>query len=261
MLNKAKNFQEKTNFILFLGTGLYQISIGLIANLLVSILLGSSIIIFYPIINPLILKIFVYIGWGLIIIGIITTIFPLLKSAMTKKKILFKLFFIILKISALLTLILIPIGIFLGIGLRSELKVIKINEAEQKRRREKKIAPIYYFLIFLTGFTHLILGIILLFLLIPFISNEIDFVFPYITYGLLSIFRFIGWICFIPGAILIFCSIWSKRLSNFKETANNGYFIRTLRVLLLSASTLLMIIFPIGTFFGLILIQEFYHSR
>jgi len=261
MLNKVKNFQEKTNFTIFLGTGLYQISIGLIVNLLVSILLGASIIIFYPIINPLILRLFITIGWVLIIIGIITSIFPLLKTGIMKKNIISKSFIIILKFSAYLSLILIPIGIFLGNGLRSELKAVKINRYEQKRKKEKNFYYIYSFLLLLAGFIHLTLGTILLFVLIPIISEEIAFLFPYITYNFFIILQVFGWICFIPGAILIFCSIWSKKLCNYKENVNYSYYLKVIRILILTASTFLIIIFPIGTFFSLILIQEFYHLK
>ncbi|MFW9936328.1 MAG: hypothetical protein ACFFD5_01660 [Candidatus Thorarchaeota archaeon] len=258
MLKKVKNFQENTNLTIFLGAGLYQISIGLIVNLLVSILLGASIIIFYPIINPLILRFFIITGWVLIIIGIITSIFPLLKTGIMKNNIISKLFIIILKFSAYLSLILIPIGIFLGNGLRSELKAIKINKAEQKRKKEKKFYSIYSFLLLLAGFIHLMLGIALLFVLIPIILEEIAFLFPYFTYDFIIILQVFGWICFIPGALLIFCSIWSKKLCNYKENVNYGNYIKVLRVVLLTASAFLIVIFPIGTFFSLILIQEFY---
>jgi len=263
MLKKVKKFQERTNFIIFLGTGLYQISIGLIANLLVSILLGASIIIFYPIINALILRIFMIIGWSLISIGIFTVIFPLLKNALIKKEIIYKIFLIFLKFSAYITLLLIPIGIFLGNGLRLELKAIKVNETMQKKRKEerKEIYSFYYFLISLTGVIHVILGIFLLFVLIPIISKEINFLFPYVTYEFLSVFCIFGWFCFIPGIILTFCSIWSKKLSIFKQNGTSSYYIKFIRFLILGSAVFLIIIFPIGTFFSLFLIQEFYHSN
>jgi hypothetical protein len=200
-------------------------------------------------------------GCILISLGIYTMIFPLLKKLVIKKDIIFRTFLTILKINAFLTLILIPMGIFLGNGLRSELKVIKFNENSQEIRKEKKVSFIYNFLIFLSGFIHVILGIFLLFILIPFISKEIDFLFPYITYDLLSVFRIIGWICFIPGILLLLCSIWAKKLISFKEDDSNSYYFKIFRVLLLVASALLLIVFPIGTFFSSILILEFYHSK
>jgi len=256
MLKKYEFYQEYSKQLIFMGVGSYQVCIGILLNLLISMFLGASLIVFYPIINPMILILFKIIGWIIVIFGIITGIFPLLKNRVLKSKIIFKIILNILRMSAILCIILIPIGIPLGIGLRSELKSYKTSDHRNLNSKAKGITSLYSFLIFFAGFTHILIGALLLFGIIPLLMKEIEFLFPYINFALLNFLSFFGWICFIPGMVLTFCSIWSKKLSVIERNVKN-YFVRIIRILILCSSISLLIFFPIGTFFGLTLIQEF----
>lgn len=256
-----KFYQEFSKNSIFFGVGLYQVIIGILLNLLISVLLSISIIVFYPIINPMILIFFKVIGWIIVIIGIITGTFPLIRKKLLKNKVTFQVILIILHISAFLCYILIPIGIPLGLSLRFKLKSYKANDPNRLNTKYNNITSMYYFLIFFTGFTHILIGALLLFGVIPLLTKEIKFLFPYVNFALLNILSFFGWICFIPGIVLIFCSIWSRKLSVIERNVKENYFTRIIRILMLCSSALLLIFFPIGTFFGLTLIQEFFSTK
>ena len=93
---------------------------------------------------------------------------------------------------------------------------------------------------------HFFLGILLEFILTPLLYEELPFLFPYITGDFIIIVEIIGWISFISGIALILSSFFSKFF--FKK--------KLLRLLIIIPSIFLLIIYPIGTWYGLILIIE-----
>lgn len=251
-LNKVKLFEEKTNLSIYLGTGLYQICVGLFFALLVSIIIGLPAILLYPYVTPLILWILKIIGWTLVVFGILICFAPFIRLKTAEGEKGRKILTIFLKISVILTFILIPIGIFLGLALKSELKKNDLRE-----KKEKSMSGIYFFLLFVAGFIHLILGALLAIFLPMVIGEYFYLAYPYLNYDLINFLTILGWICLIPGAILIFCSFWSKKLGQINNAGTESKKLKMIRILIVGSSIFIVLNFPVGTFFGLTLIQEF----
>ncbi|MHA1436964.1 MAG: hypothetical protein ACTSPD_05265 [Promethearchaeota archaeon] len=253
---KIKNIEKETRISIYLGAGLYQICVGITLTLLVSFLLGLPIIMAYPFITPEILLWIKIIGWFLIILGIITCILPIIRHYAEKNSPIQSFLKVILFFSALITIILIPIGIFLGLALFSELK-----RDQDQERKEKSVAILYFLLLFLAGLIHLIIGIILVFILPSILYDYMNLTYPYINYNLIRFLLILGWICLIPGLILILCSFWAIKLSRIQNFKYESLDVKVIRVLILISSAFITLAFPIGTFFGLTLLQEFYFIK
>jgi len=250
ILKNLKDFEKETNFSIYLGTGLYEIIVGLFLALLVSFLIGLPIIMAYPFISPVLLwgiKIF---GYLLIAFGIITSISPFLMPRIAENSTPERILKTLLKISTIITFILIPIGIFLGLALKSEISTEKGTE-----RKESSIARYYFLLLFIAGFIHLVIGALLVFVVPSLLEGVADLAFPYITSETMNFLTILGWICLIPGLALLICSFWSKKLGNVESIETLE--LKVITTIIIIASVFLVLVFPIGTFFGLTLIQEF----
>jgi hypothetical protein len=260
MLNRVKNMIERTHFSLYLGTGLYQLTFGFFANIVVNFLMGVSLIVLYPYINPLLLMIIEIFGWILISFGCFTISFPLIQDRIKQNKYLYYLIQFLLKLSMGLTFLLIPFGIFLGISLHSEIKSSKVKSDYEPNNRSKS-GLLYTMFTFIPGFFHIILGLLITSILIPLILEEIDFLFPYINYTLINILNIYGWISLISGLILMICSIWSRALLKLKKSNHIPLFFKFIRVLTIISSGGLLIIYPFGTYFGIALLLEFHKIK
>ena len=160
----------------------------------------------------------------------------------------------IVKIIGYFTMILIPIGIFLGISMKQDLHKMKSIIKERKIERKKKKASLYYLILIFGGLTHIFIGSGILNILIPIIYDEIDFLYPYITFETIILLRFLGWWTLIPGMLLLFCSMWSKFLA--RSISIDKLMVKIIKIVINVASLLILTIFPFGTFFGIILLQE-----
>ncbi len=254
--NKIVDYDNKVNFFVYFGTGLYQICVGLFLGLLVSFILGVPTILLYPYVTPVVLWIIKIFSWVLLGFGAITGLYPFLKSKVKPESPIRNIYARLLKISVVLTLILVPIGLFLGSALRSELRT-ELNSV----KAEKSIARTYFLLLFLTGLIHTIIGAFLVFFFRSIIARVFDLAFPYITYEMINFLVILGWICLIPGSILIICSFWSKKFSEIEDISREKFSLKAIRMLILSASAFITLVFPIGTFLGLSIIQEFYAMK
>ena len=234
---KINKIQSRGSLI-FLGCGLYQISIGLFIHLILGAILGASLIILYPIINPTLIIILQIIGWVYIIVGIFTGTFIILKDKIKERNVLIIFYKIGLFVSAILTFFLIPAGLFIGSSVISELRLAK---------NEKKLALHYFFLIFSGGLIHFLLGYLLDFFLVPLLDEELPFLFPYVTPEFIRIVEVLGWISLISGILLVVISFFSIFLVK----------VQSLRFLILISSISLLFIYPLGTWYGLIIIAEF----
>lgn len=249
---KIKEFDEETNLSIYLGTGIYQIFIALLLMLFVSFAIGISLMMISELLPMILLfvKIFALI---VLAFGIITTLSPFITRNIKAESKANKLMEILLKISIVITFILIPIGIFLGAALKSEIK-----KDHEEKREKKSVAGIYFGLLLTAGITHVVLGFLLAIIAPPLLIGFIPKAFPYLTTELINFLTILGWICLIPGIILLICSIWSKKFSQINEFKGASIDLKIIRALIIAASIFLVIVFPIGTFFGLTLIQEFY---
>ena len=252
LVKKIKDFDEETNLSIYLGTGIYQISVGLFLMLFVSFAIGLSLMMISALM-PLILQIIKIIAWIVLAFGIITTLAPFITRKIKEDSKANKVVEILLKVSTIITYILIPIGIFLGSALKSEIR----NDGEEKRE-EKSLAGVYFGLLFTAGIIHLLLGILLAFIAPPLLIGLIPMAYPYLNTEIINFLTILGWICLIPGLILVVCSIWSRKLSQIENINGASIDLRIIRNLIIAASVFLVIVFPIGTFFGLTIIQEFY---
>ncbi len=254
--DKIVQYDNRVNFSIYLGTGLYQICVGLFLGLLVSFILGVPTILLYPYVTPVVLWIIKIFGWVLVFFGTITGLYPFMKSKIAPESSIHSLFVRLLKISAIFSFILVPIGLFLGSALRSE-----IRRELNLIKTEKSLARTYFLLLFLTGLIHVLIGAFLVFFFRSIIADVFDLAFPYITYETINFLVTLGWICLIPGSILIVCSFWSKKFSEIEDITCEKYLLKAIRALILGASAFITLVFPIGTFLGLSIIQEFYAMK
>ncbi len=260
MLIKVKNAIITLKYSLYLATGLYQLTIGLFINLLVNFLMGVSLIVLYPYINPNILMIFQILAWILIAFGCYTLIFPFIKDCIKQWKYPFYIIHLLLKLSMGLTFLLIPFGIFLGISLRSELKSSKVKKNYETEKRNKYACP-YTMFTLIPGIFHILLGLLVSSFLVPIILEEIDFLFPYVNYTLINLLNIYGLISIISGSLLVICSIWTNSLIQLEKTYNFTRFFKFIQILIIIGSIGLIIIYPFGTYFGITLLLEFYRLK
>jgi hypothetical protein len=260
MLNSVNKSGKFTHYILFLGTGLYQLTFGLFAHLLVNFLMGISLIVFYPYITPFLLIDIEIIGWVLVSFGCFTSTFPYIQNWIKQRNFLSSILNFIIKISAVLTFFLIPFGIFLGISLFSEIKFYnsKTTNSSQKVNKKRFLHSIFTFI---CGLFHIILGLLINLILAPFFIEEIDFLFPYINYNIINILNILGWMSSISGLILTICSFWVNSLQLSMQNEHVSHFLRLILILIIMASGALIVIFPFGTYFGITMIIEFFPSK
>ncbi len=258
IIEKMKKYDEESNISIYIGTGLYQISVGLILAILISFLirLPLSALNLYPYLTAPVFWSIKILGYIILGFGIFTCLYPFIKRKTTDRKLLEKITKINLIISCGITFLLIPIGPFLGLSLRSEI----INSTE-KKRKEKSYAKIYFALLFVTGFIHLALGILLAIFLPDLLIDQYALIYPVINAETITFITILGWICLIPGVILIFCAFWSGKFSKIESIDNQGIILKIIRNLILISSVFIIIIFPVGTFFGLTIVQEFYSLK
>lgn len=324
-VEKAKVYDEKTDFSLYLGPGLYQFMVGLMLLLLVSFLIGLPIVMAHPYINPIMLISFKLIGYGLLILGIITCIIPIIrnKAPENDKAKVFSEYLTFY--SAIITFLLMPIGLILSFGLYDQYKDIrreksnsaagklklislasfaillvlaiiflilgdfglpfillplslfvalplaiyfrtkgsKIAEADEPEKRTEKqdLSKEYFILMFFGGLIHVLFGALILFVLLDVLLDVLDLLYPYINYDLINFLTILGWLSLVPGLILVIASLGVKKITSVDNisTDNKGTYI--LWLIVVGASVFLVLVFPIGTFFGLTLLQEFMSLR
>ena len=230
-------------------------SVGMLFLIIFNLVLGVSLIIFYPYLNANILVIIQFLGYIFVLIGIIVCLFPFFRIRLVKAKKLSFLIILIFQIIAYFTMILIPIGLFLGITMKRDLQEMKDMIKERKEDKKEKNVVLYYLILTFGGLTHVLIGSGLLFLLIPIVNAEIDFLYPYITFDIIIFLKIIGWWTFIPGVMLLFCSIWSRFLA--RSSSLDKLMVKSIKIVINVASLLVLVIFSFGTFFGVILLQEF----
>jgi len=255
LLLLLKDFESRSHFLLFLGTGLYLLSISFLIQLFISLAISLPLITFYPLITSVLLKLLNIIALCCVFLGIITIIFPLIIQEIYENKTFSRILTIILIIIAVWTMLFVPIGFFLGMGVITELRTNKIREGENANRSEKKSNREWFLLLFIAGIIHVIFGGLMIFLF-PFVFFEVvSLLFPYLNYELLTFLIIIGVISFISGSLLTFCSIWLKKFSRSKIINKRNRQTKIIYKIIFISSILMMFIFPIGTFFGLTIIQ------
>jgi len=252
IFKKIKELDEQTNLSIYLGTGLYQIFISLLLMIFVSFAMGISVMMISPLLPPILLIIKIF-AWIVLAFGIITILTPFITRKLEKESNVNEVMKILLIISTVITYILIPIGPFLGVTLKSE-----VDKGIEEEREEKSLAGVYFGLLFTAGIIHLLFGYLLAILAPPLLTGLIPMAFPYLTTEFINFLTILGWICLIPGLILIVCSIWCKKLSEVEIIKHSSIDTKIIRNTIIAASIFLVIVFPIGTFFGLTIIQEFY---
>lgn len=328
--DKLRTLQKETNFSLYLGTGLYEIALGMGLTFLVSFLIGLPIVMAYPILNPTMLWAFKIIGWVLFILGIITCLLPIIIPRLSADSKILKMLWITMFFNSVILIFLIPIGIFLGLSLYQQFSESKIIEefellTEKTRYRylllekvlyvifsilvglsiglvvggdyktpfilgpigtfillptallisinirgrlaekykwdkEEKSIRLYYFLfLFIAGALHTLLGLLFVFIVPDLLRDAVDLIFPYVTYDTVTFITILGWINLIPGLVLLISSFWAKRFSKQLERETISTDVKVMKILILIASVFLLPVFPVGTFFGITLILEFYY--
>jgi hypothetical protein len=163
----------------------------------------------------------------------------------------FKLPFILVPIA---TFILLPIALLLHINMHG-----KLAKKYEWDIEEKPLSLYYFLFLFVTGTFHTILGLLFVFIVPPLLLDAVDLIFPYVTYDTVTFITILGWINLIPGLILFFSSFWAKKFSDNLEKENISKDLLAIRSLIIIASIFLLIVFPIGTFFAIALILEFFH--
>ena len=251
-IGKIKNFQEETHFLIYLGTGLYQIAGGMLFSLLVSFLVGIPIIMAYPYLNTTLLWIIKSIGWIYIIIGVLTIISIFFKkrnsNSLTLK--------IISIVSIFLSILLLPIGVVLAFCLFQELK--SVNKKEQKVRT---LQLPYFSLLFFAGIIHVLIGVLFMLIVPDFLEDQITMLYPYINPRIIRLLIIYGYLNLIPGFLLSICSFSAIKFGKIGSMNSQGIILKVIRIIILFSSLLLIISFPFGTFFGLIIFQEFYFLK
>ncbi len=251
-LTKIKDFQEETHFLIFLGTGLFQISGGMLFTLLVSFLVGLPIIMAYPYLNVTLLWTIKLIGWIYIIIGVLTILVPFFKKRFNENKPIK----IITIISIILSIVMFPVGIFLALGLKQELK-----SPEKIERKVRSLKISYFLLLFFTGVIHLLIGLLFVLILPDLLEDQIPLLYPYINLGLINLLTIYGYVNLIPGSILCICSFTSIKFGKIESMESQRILLKVFRIIIMISSIILLLGFPFGTFFGLIILQEFYSLK
>lgn len=148
LLSLLKNFQNRSNLLIYLSTGLYLFLIALLIQFFISFSIGLPLMMIYPLITPFLLNLLNVMAWWCIILGILTIILPMIKQKIQKNNILLRILITILKISALTTILFVPIGIFLGMGVYTELRTNEFNDGKNKKRSEKNYNTWFFFAIY-----------------------------------------------------------------------------------------------------------------
>ncbi|MHA1150950.1 MAG: hypothetical protein ACTSR8_22240 [Promethearchaeota archaeon] len=262
-IKKIKAAERESNISIYLGSGLFEIIVGLMLAWLVSFLIGLPIIMAYPYISPELLWILKILGWVLVGFGIIIILIPFIKEKV-KNTSGMKFFNLFLKINVIVIFIFVPIGIFLALALNSEIikeKSIKMEREEEKMKEKNPMIRLYFSLLFFAGIIHIFLGVLLVFLLPSLIGGYYELIYPYLNANIMNFLGMIGWICLITGIILFSCSFYSKKLATITSFEGANILSKIVIIAIISASIFLALVFPVGTFFGLTLIQEFYSLK
>ena len=252
LITKIKVFQEETHFLIYLCTGLFQISGGMLFALLVSFLVGLPIIMAYPYLNATLLWIIKLIGWSYMIIGVITILIPFFKKRNNQNNAIK----IISIISIVLSILMLPIGPFLALLLKQELK-----STEKVERKVRNMQIPYFFILIFSGIIHLLIGILFVLIIPDLLEDLIPLLYPYINLGLINLLTIYGYINLIPGLLLCICSFTSIKFGKIESMETQKLIIKLLRLIIMFSSIILLLSFPFGTFFGLIIIQEFYSLK
>ena len=254
-LKKIREYDEKTHLSIYLGAGLYQLAMGLVVAVLISFILGLPIIMAYPYINSILLWILKIYSWLMISLGIFTILSHIIIQKTKEDSALQNITKMVLKINRYI-MILVPFGRNASSALNSELRT-----TYEEKRKDRTMARSYFSLLFGAGFIHALLGALIIYLLLDIAVDNADLLYPYINDNLLIFLRTLGWISLIPGMILILCSFASIKLGKIECINDQGFFLKLIRNLILISSVFIVVIFPFGTFYGLIIIQEFYHLK
>ncbi|MFX1571861.1 MAG: hypothetical protein ACFFB0_03855 [Promethearchaeota archaeon] len=242
---KLKDFQDETHFLIYLGTGLCQIAGGLLFTLLVSFLLGLPIIMIYPYLNATLLWIIKLIGWIYIIIGVITMFIPFFKIRYDDSKTVK----IITIISIIISILIFPIGPFLALGLKQELK-----STESVERKGRNLQLPYFILLIFSGIIHFLIGLLFILIVPDFLEDQLLLLYPYINLRLINLLTIYGYINLIPGFLLCIYSFTSIKFGKIASLETQKLTWKVFRLFIILSSIILLLSFPFGTFFGLLII-------
>ncbi|MGQ4874203.1 MAG: hypothetical protein ACP6IY_09045 [Promethearchaeia archaeon] len=245
---KIKNFEDKTDFSIYLGAGLYEIAIGLLLLFLFKFLIGLYIIMAYPYITPELLYFLKIFGILLTIFGILSIITPIIHFKLNRD---LKALNIFVKINSIIIIFLIPMGPFVAIGLWNKSK-------KQTLGREKEFPKIYFFIMFIAGLLHIGIGLLMLLIINPTLTSSIKLLYPMINYQLINFLTILAWISLLSGSSIFIISFFSKSLYQIENIRSENLIKKFLVYSLFISSLFLVLVFPIGTFFGLILLQDSY---
>ncbi|MGV9171314.1 MAG: hypothetical protein ACOC35_01930 [Promethearchaeia archaeon] len=147
-----------------------------------------------------------------------------------------------------------PSGILFSLSLRKSLA-----ERNEWKIEENSLSLHYFLFLSIAGLFHGGLGLLFVFVVPVLLYDSVNLIFPYVTYDTVRFITGLGWINLIPGFILLLSSLWSRKLSAEHERKSNSIDLRIIRILILGSSAFLILVFPIGTFFAIALILEFYY--
>lgn len=256
--DNAKKLEKEINFSVFIGGGLYQIAIGMVISLIVSFIISLPVIMAYPYFSPVLYWSLWMFGWALILLGSITILFPFLRRRLGNDDNITHAIQIVVKINAILLMIFIPVGLFLGLGIRKYLLSEESNDKKTKNGLISKLqnVPIIFYFMVIGGITHLLLGVV--FILVPsLIPRDLYFlIYPYINENLLTFISSLGWISFTSGLIIFIFSFMSWKINPIDDISEGGMVMKLSRYVIIGAAAVMCLVFPIGTFFGLTLIFE-----
>ncbi|MFO8019993.1 MAG: hypothetical protein R6U96_15315 [Promethearchaeia archaeon] len=150
--------------------------------------------------------------------------------------------------------ILLPAGLLISVNLRKNLA-----DKYGWKLKEKTVTLYYFLFLFFAGIIHTFLGFLFVFVVPDLLYDAIDLIFPYVTYDTVTFITILGWVNLIPGVILLLSSLWSKKFSSALGEETKSIDLRIIRTLIIISSVILLVVFPIGTFFAIALILEFYY--
>ncbi|TFF90802.1 MAG: hypothetical protein EU548_01205, partial [Promethearchaeota archaeon] len=130
---------EETNLCIYLGSGIYQVSIGIILLFLVSFLIGLPIVMAYPYLNQIMLWSFWILGIFYMVIGVLLTLIPFLWNKFSENTFYNRFIKNFVYYDSIAVFYLIPIGIFLGIALQEEYKHISQKNTAAERKGSNKL--------------------------------------------------------------------------------------------------------------------------
>ncbi len=257
---KLRIFNEQTSALIYFAPAFYHLSLAFLINQATKILGSLSVIALYPYITPSLLYGLEYFSYFLMLIGTLIFLFPFIKLFFKQDSLFFKTWTVISKVLATITIILVPIGTFLGMGMLRDLKAsISIKKPGTKSTISSEYLS--FFLFQLTfGIVFLLTGGFIFILVYQVLLEELAFLYPYITYHTLLFLLIFGWINLIGGMGTLFFSLrWKFKKISLTTEANTIFSIHINLYLVLLFVLLFM--FPFGTFFSSSILLYLFSQR